>query len=277
MPDKVIVVRSIGSTIRFHCADERLAAKLSYLAATPEMDLTNDAVANVRTFKDDSGFYDFQAPYGGSPGTTSHLLMRGHVLLRRILIDEAGSAPVVHCASLVVSGKRILVVADKGAGKTTLSLKSLASGLTVEGDEHVAVWDDGVMARPRSLRVKQGTLRQVPELAGRVVKCPAIEDWNGDRIYSFEPATKEVPWRINRGKANFLVFLTSNHGGLTSCDQISKSKAFDRLLKNVYLPDSGRAAALGRLHTLACQTETIEMRLGCLDTAIAYLRALPGL
>ena len=277
MSDKVIVVRSIGSTVRFHCADEKLARTLSYLSAKPDMNPALCVVSDIRTSKEHNGFYDFESPYGGSPGTASHLLARGHNILRRLLIEEAGSAPVIHGASILVSGKRFLLIADKGAGKTTLSLKALASGLVVEGDEHVAVWDDGVMARPRSLRVKQGTLRHVPELAKRVASSPAIKDWNGDSIYSFEPSTEEVQWRIAHGQVDFLVILQPNHGGLTSVDRMSKAGVFDRLLQNAYLPETGRALALARLHTLTSRTQTIEMRIGSLDAAIAYLRALSTL
>ena len=209
-----------------------------------------------------------------TPGTSDHLLNRAHQILRDLLIAETAGCPVIHGASIVVNRKRLLLMAEKGVGKTTLSLKCLAAGLTVEGDEHIVVRSDEVVARARTLRVKQGSISVVPELAQQIQASPKIPEWNGDLIYSVAPRLAGQRWTIKPGRADVLLFLTANHGGLTSIKFLTANQAFGRIMQTTYLPENGRAAALGRLRMLVTGARCIEMRLGCLETAIWHLRQL---
>lgn len=277
MPGRVISARSINSTVHFHCLDEKLADRFEFLAAEPEMANAPGAIVNVRTASDHEDFYDFEPPYDGRPGTRSHLLNRAHQILRDLMIAETVGCPIIHGASVVVNQKRILLMAEKGVGKTTLSLKCLADGLTVEGDEHVVVRQHDVVARPRTLRIKHGSINVVPELANEVLQCPTVEDWNGDLIYSVAPRLADQEWTIRPGRADALLFLTANHGGLTSIRFLTPNEAYGRLMKTTYLPKDSRAAALGRMHMLVSGAQIVEMRLGCLQSAVWHLRQLSTL
>ncbi len=274
MPDTVVQVRSIDSIIQFHCVAEEIATSLSFLAAMPDMPYSANQIRKLKIESYADGFYDFAAPRNGGPGTLSHMRVRAHSLLREIMLEECENSPVMHAASVIAAGKRIVLLADKGSGKTTLGLKCLAAGFQVEGDEHVVVRQAEVVARPRTLRVKQGSLKEVPELAEEIVASPAICDWNGDLIYSFEPRTNRIKWKIAPGAVDFLVFLSPNHGGLTSMKRISKTAAFEKVISNTFLPVAGKVAALGRLHTLVAGAECSQMRVGCLNGAINGLREL---
>jgi hypothetical protein len=274
VPGRIINAHSINSTVRFHCLDERLADRFEFLAAEPDVHDLPDTFHNVGTASACEDFYDFEAPYDGQPGTCDHLLNRAHQLLRDLLTAETAGCPVIHGASIVVNGKRILLMAEKGVGKTTLSVKCLAAGFAVEGDEHVVVRSGDVVARPRTLRVKQGSISVVPELAQQIQDSPRIAEWNGDLIYSLVPRLAGQPWTIRPGRAHALLFLTANHGGLTSIKFLTANEAFGRLIKTAYLPENGGAAALGRLRVLVSGARCIEMRLGCLETALWHLRQL---
>lgn len=274
MPGRVVSAHSINSTVRFHCLDEKLANRFEFLAAEPDMHNLPDPALNIGTICAHEDFYDFEAPYDGQPGTGGHLLHRAHQILRDRMIAETAGCPIIHGASIVVNRKRILLMADKGVGKTTLSLKCLAAGLTVEGDEHVVVRNADVVARPRTLRVKQGSISVVPELAEQIQDCPKIAEWNGDLIYSVAPRLAGQQWSIRPGRADALLFLNANHGGLTSIRFLTPNEAFGRLMKTTYLPDDHRAAAFGRLRTLVSDAKCIEMRVGCLETAVWHLRQL---
>ncbi len=277
MPGRVISARSINSTVRFHCLDDRLADRFEFLAAEPEMPNGSDTIVNVGTAYDHDDFYDFEPPYDGRPGTRGHLLSRAHQILRDLMIAETVGCPIIHGASVVVNQKRILLMAEKGVGKTTLSLKCLADGLTVEGDEHVVIRQHDVVARPRTLRIKQGSISMVPELARQIQQSPTVTEWNGDLIYSVAPRLVDQEWTIRPGRADILLFLTANHGGLTSIRFLAHQEAYGRLIKTTYLSTDNRAAALGRMHMLVSGAQVVEMRLGCLQSAVWHLRQLSAL
>ena len=78
-----------------------------------------------------------------------------HAELTIISLGDFPNAPLIHAASLRRDGRRILLVGPKGGGKTTLTLHLIRAGYAIEGDENVFVTADGVVARPRALRVKQ--------------------------------------------------------------------------------------------------------------------------
>lgn len=274
MPGRIISARSINSVVRFCCLDEKLADRFEFLAAEPDVYNRSGTVLNIATNSAYDGFYDFEAPYDGQPGTRDHLLNRAHQILRDLVMAETAGCPIIHGASVVVNRKRILLMAEKGVGKTTLSLKCLAAGLMVEGDEHVVVRKEDVVARPRTLRVKHGSISVVPELEQQIRRSPNITEWNGDLIYSVAPRLPGQRWAIRPGAADALVFLTANHGGLTSIKLLTANEAFGRLLKTTYLPEDRRAAALGRLRMLVSHAKCVEMRLGCPESAIWHLRQL---
>lgn len=251
-----------------------LAERLAFLAAAPNM--PNQAVGSIDIESAilADGYYDFAPPHDGLPGTCEHMLNRGHQILKDTMLAETSGAPIAHAASIVVDDCRFLIMADKGSGKTTLSLRCLAEGFTVEGDEHVVIGQIDVLARPRTLRIKQGSLAHVPELEEHIRSCPAIIDWDGNPIYSVTPQTPETRWTIKQGPADVLLFLTPNHGGLTATRPLSPNQAFERLTRSVFLPETGKPAALARLHNLTRAAKCLEMRLGCLKTAIWHLRQL---
>jgi hypothetical protein len=272
--DLTVGLRSVSSVVEIVCADRQLASTLRFIEALPKMSPPPQRRIRIDTVALDEPFYDLDGDYRGYPGTPSHLLNRCHRIARDLMLEEASGMPILHAATIVANGRRFLMIADKRAGKTTLSLKCLAEGLQVEGDEHVVVRSADVLVRPRTLRIKQGSISCVPELAQRIRACPRISDWTGELIYSMPPETAETEWKIAPGQVDFLIFLSANHGGLTSTKRLSSRSAFERLLKQAYLPERARAGALARLHTLCTNSQLIEMRLGCLKTAISHLRHL---
>ena len=274
MPGLIVDVHSLRRRIRFHCIDELLARTFEFARAEPEVAFGVPDIIDVKTVRDRNGFYDFVGEYAGQPGTPDHMLSRAHQILRDILIEEEPAAPILHAASVVAEGRRFIFLANKSTGKTTICLKCLAAGFRVEGDEHVAILETGVMSRARTLRIKQSSLGMVPELDDIIRNCPAIHDWNGDRIYSMAPRTVDGQWQIEEGDAHFLVFLSANHGGATTIRPMASDVAFESLLEMSFLPEHGRGAAVARLHRLTRQCQVVEMQLGDLDRAIWHLRQL---
>ena len=169
------------------------------------------------------------------------MVERAHRLLRDHLAQETDGMPVLHGASVIVNGRRCLILAEKGAGKTTLVLEALKRGLHVEADEHIAIFPDYVLARPRTLRIKAGSLEFAGSLRDQISSSPMIKDWNGSEIYSFAPRNDTVEWRIQSGPADALVVLTPNHKGLTSVGRMNWQQAFSGLLQTL-IPSRERSS-----------------------------------
>lgn len=231
-------------------------------------------IIDVRVEAVGESFYDFGPPHAPKPGAPPHIIERAHAVLRRLMLEEAPHAPLIHGGSLLANGRRLILCASKGAGKTTLLLKCLSEGMAVEADEHVIVRDGEVIARPRTLRVKAASIRLLPEWEEDILASPSIEDWSGSLIYSVAPQRPQLPWRITPGPAHALVFLEPNHGGLTSVRPLDRMAAFEKLLRNTYLPDTGRGAALARLHGLTRDTRAFLLTVGALERAVWHLRQI---
>lgn len=202
------------------------------------------------------------------------MVERAHQLLRRVMIDELPGTPIIHGGSLQFNGRRFILPADKGTGKTTFLLKCLSLGIAVEGDEHVVVREHDVIARPRTLRIKPGSAELIPELKDQILASPYITDWDGSKIYSFSPQTDEVSWQIFAGTPDHIVFLEPNHSGLTSVRPLDKIEAFSRLMNNTLLPETGQAAAIARLHILMGTVRLWSLKIGDLNSAIWHLQQI---
>jgi hypothetical protein len=274
---RVIVARSLASTIRFHCPDDASAAALAFVAAQPEMPGTPAGIMDVPIVALGGGFYDFGEPFLSRPGTARYLVDRAHLLLSQRMVDEAPGAPLIHAGSLLVSSRRFLVVAAKGSGKTTLLLHCLSRGMNVESDEHVVVGDGSVTARPRTMRVKASSVDLITELSSEIRASPHVSDWNNNLIYSFTPETGTLRWRIAPGQADVMVFLVPNHGGLTSVKRLDDSVAFARLLDSAYLPHTAKGPALARLYQLTRRAARWQLTIGGLEGALWHLQQLAQL
>lgn len=270
----MIVARSLRSELRFICPDADIARHLAYVEATPKMVGVDLEPIEFRIIDLGGGFYDLDNHYAGTPGPPRHIVERAHTILREQLAAETPGLPVLHAASLIIEGRRCLIIAEKGSGKTTLMLEALRQGIGVEGDEHVAVDTDHVIARPRSLRIKAGSLDFAEEFRERILASPSIKDWNDSPIYSLAPRTDTVDWRIIPGPADVIVRLQPNHHALTSVTPMSWEQSFASLIDNAFLPENGRGSALGKLQRLATATRAWNMRIGDLERAFWHLRQI---
>jgi hypothetical protein len=270
----LILAESLASTVRFFCPDEATAAALSYIAADPDMKRERRRFVDYPIHALGQGLYDFALPRSNPAGTASQMVERAHVALRRVIAEETAGDPVVHAGSMLFNQRRIVVVGHKGSGKTTLLAKCLSEGIVVEADEHVAVQGLQVMGRPRTMRVKETSVGLIPELRDAICSSPFLHDWNGTRIYSFAPRTPSVKWEIASGPAHFLLFLRPNHGGESSVEPLCQTDAFAALLRNVQLPETGKGAALARLHQLLPRAKCLNLRIGDLDGALRHLQRL---
>lgn len=207
-------------------------------------------------------------------GTARHLVAMLHGLIFWDLMQSHGRQPLAHGASVVIGDRRFMVTGHKGSGKTTLMLHLLAAGHRVEGDEHLVLQQDSVIARPRTLRVKPGSFRIVENLPAGIATTPSFEQWDGSVIHAVSPALFGSPWSIREGRLDGMIFIQPNHGGRSIASKLSTDDAFTRLMQSVYL--AGNSALMGtvQLRRLASERPAYLLRLGDLSGAEFHLRRL---
>jgi energy-coupling factor transporter ATP-binding protein EcfA2 len=268
-----VVSRTLATEYRLHLPTEADAERFRFIEASPQLPGKQDVVDIV--FRGAEGRYAAELPrLGLADGDTSRCLNRLTTLLLRDQSWSHPGHPMVHGATLRIAGKRLLVVADKGTGKSTLVLHMLARGHDVEGDEHLVVLDNEVVARPRRLRIKPNSLDVVAGLPDAIRQSPILTDWNGLQHRSVDPAIFGRPWIIGRGKLDAILFAIPNRGGFSRLRPLAPEESFKRLRENGYLFEASVGLAIARLRALALQTPAFELRLGSLSSAETQLARL---
>ena len=190
------------------------------------------------------------------------------------LLDTKSCVGFLHAASLRSGRRRVLLVGRKAAGKTTLAVRLIQAGYDFEGDEHVLLEDDGVIARPRACRVKEGSLALLPEAAAVIAASPVYVDWSGRKIFNVDPRSLGGSWRIEKGRADFVIVLQQNHGGYSSIRPLPPLALARALMTESGAPEAGRGAAIGLIAQLARTSRGYDLSLGDHDTAVRCIEGV---
>jgi hypothetical protein len=263
-------IRTLKHEYRVATASPELAARLALIETSPEIVGVRLNCIDLIAVTASTG-YCLELPDGSAYEGDADTVVGG--LAKLVLFgvaDEALGAPIIHGASVWRHGKRAVVLALKGTGKTTLALHLLANGIMVEGDEHVVIRECDVIARPRRLAVKQGSLAWLPNWAERIRQCPSITV-EEQRVYTVDPSIFGRPWQIRAGKVDHLVFAEPNHGGDSLLMPMAREEAFRRLVEDTYMPEVAQGAAIARLRRLAVEATCWRLRLGSLRQAESYI------
>jgi hypothetical protein len=193
---------------------------------------------------------------------------RLHSRLFTYSLGDRPRAGLLHAASLRRGGRRLLIAGAPAAGKTTLALRLIRSGYDLEGDEHVFLEEDGVIARPRACRVKEGSLALLPELAKVMSSIPVYVDDLGRRIFNVDPRMIGGSWRIEKGEVACLIVLQPNHGGHSSLRPMSPLGLAQALMSEMGLREIGRRASIGAVAGFVSRTRGFELSLGDHESAV---------
>jgi len=142
--------------------DDRVAAKIAYLANHAEQSAPLKRI--LRYGVEGHGPYEvFEdgerlAVRGRRPTMCSSSSMNAATDGWWTTLSVGGWLPL-HGGLVTIAGRRLLVVGQKGAGKSTLMLRLLYDGHAVEGDEMVFTRDGVAVALPRSFHLKPGPTR----------------------------------------------------------------------------------------------------------------------
>jgi hypothetical protein len=180
-----------------------------------------------------------------------------HAHLFGCSIADRPRAALLHAACLRRGGRRLLLHGAK------------AAGYEIEGDEHVFVGVDAVVARPRGCRVKEYALPHLGDLATIVAAAPFYQDSTIGRVFNVDPRTLGSPnWCIEPGAVDHVIELQPNHDGYSSIRPMRPSALIQMLMTDIGLTRGGRGAALGAVVAIGNRAKAFDLSLGDLETAI---------
>lgn len=270
-----VVSRTLTRRIRILSPDRAMQAALAYLACDPDVpgpepfESVVEVVPAGRHWRIvETGHADKETL--GIEDTLAEL--HGRVFERSL--SDRPDAPILHAASLVRGGRRVLLVGAKGAGKTTLTLRLASCGFTLESDENVFITGAGVAARPRGCRIKEASLPLLPDIATAVEVSPFIIDYRGARIFNLDPRTAGIRWSISEGPVDAILLVRANHGGLSSLREIPAMAMVRGLMSEVALQPGQQVRALSQVARLASSGRRFDLSLGDVDEAIALVKLL---
>lgn len=167
----------------------------------------------------------------------------------------------IHGGLARISGRRVLVVGQKGVGKTTLMMRLLADGRAVEGDEQVLVRDGIAVALPRAFHVKPGTAALIPELAGALRRAPRTALSDGTPIIGFDPTTAGFAASTAPGPIDLTVVLRRT-GADADVRALSTVATLQAMIEHALPFEDARARTVSACATLLGAMEGFEVQVG---------------
>lgn len=267
-----VIVRTWLHRVSISSPDPVMQAALAYLACEPDVEGPEPSEIHIRVVP--AGRH-WRIVEPGQPDTETlgaeDTLAFLHGRLFDLSLTDRPGAPILHAASLVKNGRRILLVGQKGTGKTTLTLQLAIRGFTLESDENLFVTGSGVAARPRGCRIKEASLPLLGDLAPVIERAPHIVDYRGARIFNVDPRSLGIRWSVAEGPADAVILLRANHGGLSSLRDIPAMAMVRGLMGEIGLQVGDRTSGPARLARLASTTSRFDLSLGNIEGAMCLL------
>jgi hypothetical protein len=249
---------------------------IRFLECSPEIpgNLAADLVLSIESFRGRYRLLEERQEIGQFLDTRS-LVDHLHARLFAYSLHDRPRSGIVHAALLRHRGRRVLLAGSRGAGKTTLVLQLIRAGYDFEGDEHVFVEPDGVIARPRASRVKEASLALLPELAEIILSTPVYVDVCGPKIFNVDPRTVGGTWRIEKGEVDRVIVLHPNHGGYSSLRPMPPMAVAQALISEVGMRGIDRGTPIAAIAKMVSRAKGFDLSLGEHDGAVRCIdRAL---
>jgi hypothetical protein len=259
-------LRTIGHELSIRAPDSFSAEIFRYIAASPVVNHEQVAALDLNIGKT-GGFYRL-ALASGTPaeGTALQILGALHRLHFDLTRREFPLSALVHAGVVTTDEGHVAFVGGKGAGKSTLLVYLASRGWPVTADEHLIIRADDAIPRPRSFRIKNGTLAHLGAGTAELVRrSPSVRDWQGAPVYAVEPSAFGRDWIIRAGRIRHLVVLRPNHGGRPRLRRLSHDRTLETILPDVLMPEQQRAEVFGRMRGMVLKAECFELWTGQLE------------
>lgn len=273
-----MICRALSRRYILRTKERDVQAALRYLECDPDIvaEQPSDTLVCVESYRGRFRIVEDGRVIDDVIGTRA-LVDRLHARLFSHALRERPRSGIIHAAMLRRQGQRVLIAGSRGAGKTTLTLRLVQAGWQMEGDEHVFIDADGVIARPRACRVKQTSLPLLPELAPIIAAAPSYQDVRGRIIFNVSPTAIGSTWRIEKGTVDCVVILRPNHGGYSSIRAMPPMMAAQALLSEIGMRDLDRGASVAAVAALVGRARAFDLSLGDHASAMTCLtRMLDG-
>jgi len=268
-----VISRSWFSRVALRTNQPELLQAIRYLECDPEIaeDRIEELTISIepyrsyyRIMRDGELVREQMSPQG--------IIESLHAELMLLSLADFPLAPIVHAASLRHKNRRLLFVGPKGAGKTLLTLRLIQEGYDFEGDENVFLTSEGLVPRPRGLRVKEAAAPLLPHLKSVLENAPHYEGPPGLKVYNLDPREAGASsWVIERGPTDAVVVLHPNHGGWSSVRPLPALELVREVMEECALPETGRAEAVGAIAKGVGSAKGFDLSLGELDSAVACI------
>lgn len=179
---------------------------------------------------------------------------------RQGLKAEAGALVVPAAILGQPGGGRIAFVGGRRTGKTWLSLLLIESGWRFEGDGWAIARSDGLVAAPRTIRVRDIPSNLSPEMRTHIESAPLLQEDVRENMRAVDPRRLAVDWTLRNGPVEALFFLELNPGGRDSVRALTPDEAFGRALALCQGDMSALSAALLRM--AVTKPRAFRLRLG---------------
>lgn len=235
----LIRFQMLACQVEIAADDADVIAALRYLAQDAAQDMEPQVRIHYAVFQGPDGFRILENGVAVDTQRLAHDVM--YVIYGRAHQIAFGALPPhvrIHAGCAAVAGKRVLIVGEKEAGKTSLILRLIQDGVVVNGDETVLVTADGQSwPFPRRFHVRPTTFPLIPELAERQGEFPVSLLSDGGKVYGIAPTDLGREWAIAPAPIDALLFLKKNHGGETYAQDISPDEAFRQLCSHTKFPE----------------------------------------
>lgn len=235
----LIRFQMLACQVEIAADDAGVISALRYLAQDAAQDMEPQVQVHYAVVGGPDGFQILENGVAVGTQRLAHDVM--YVIYGRIHHIAFAALPPhvhIHAGCATVAGKRVLIVGEKEAGKTTLILRLVQDGVAVNGDETVLVTADGQSwPFPRRFHVRPTTFPLIPELVGREVEFPVSLLSDGGKVYGVAPTDLGREWTIGPASVDALLFLKKNHGRETYAQEISAEEAFRQLCSHTKFPE----------------------------------------
>jgi hypothetical protein len=270
-----VLVRTLRWEVSIVAPNRSVADTLAFLKCDPEIEGPQPPRREV-VIEMTHGFPSLALSAGTTIGGSGDYL-RGQ--LHRLLFgwrqEELPGIPIAHCASLTTEAGHILLLGEKGQGKTTLLLYLMALGWPVAGWQHLFLSGQRAVPNPLPLRATIGMLNHLPsEFADIVRACPSMTTLEGSPIYAVGPTTFGHPWKVRSRPVRQVVFVCGNQGGRSRLQRMDWETAMQRVLKDAMLPPTSRASALADIGAMISNAECLELWNGTVEQSRRLLEKL---
>jgi hypothetical protein len=184
---------------------------------------------------------------------------------------------VLHAGVVARDGRAVVLPAEPGAGKSTLSAALMASGWRLFSDESTVFGpDDGVIAVPRPVMLKGPSTRVIrtrwPDLPMTPPRL-APPDVEGP-LCLLRPTEVSVVRAAEPAWVRWIVFPRFREGASTSWARLEKGPAFIRLVQNAFNYTVRGLAAFEQLTRVVDRADCYAFEYSNLDEALAFFERL---